>query len=100
MHTQHAHLEPNVIWSLYSYLVTDAIVDLVSEKELVSDPEHVQDLVRVAAVALFEAADTFDPSSSVEFHDHASMLIHRVLYATLRRHTRRHTREISAYPRK
>ena len=102
MHASHAtihNLDSAVVWSLYSYIVTEAIVDLVSQRELVSDPDRIQELVRVSAVALFEAADTFDPQSSIEFHDYASMLVHRVLYSMLRRETRRSTLEISAYPK-
>ena len=102
MRTSHANihdLDSAVVWSLYSHIVTEAIVDLVSQRELVSDPDHVQELVRVSAVALFEAADTFDPQGSISFHDYASMLVHRVLYATLRRELRHSTLEISACPK-
>jgi DNA-directed RNA polymerase specialized sigma subunit len=102
MHATHTHaaaLEPDVVWSLYSYIVTDAVVDLVSQRELASHPEHVQHLVRTSAVALFEAADTFDPSGSIDFHDYASMLVHRILYAELRRGARRRTLNVSAQRR-
>ena len=102
MHASHANLhslDSAVVWSLYSYIVTEAIVDLVSQRELVSDPERIQELVRVSAVALFEAADTFDSQSPIEFHDYASMLVHRVIYSTLRLEARHSTLEISAYPK-